>query len=129
MPQYTFLCENCQAQFNISCYISDYDATTKGLKCPKCESVDVCRDYQTDKISGGVVHQTLGMLAQKNSDRMSDEEKARINYEHNKYKFEEGNELPQGMKRIRKPVQNKYLPPPESPIRKKRQLNIKKRRK
>lgn len=128
MPQYTFLCNKCQAQFDISCYISDYDATIKGLKCPQCKSLDIYRDYQNDKISGRVVYQTLGMLAQKNSDKMSAEEKARINYEHNKYKFEEGNDLPKGMKRLRKPIENKYLPPAESPIRKKRQINKKRRK-
>ncbi len=128
MPQYTFLCNNCQSQFDISCYISDYDATIKGLKCPKCKSTDIYRDYQNDKISGRVVYQTLGMLAQKNSDKMSAEEKAKINYEHNKYKFEEGNDLPKGMKRLRKPIENKYLPPVESPIRKKRQINKKRRK-
>jgi len=128
MPQYTFICDDCQAQFDIVCYMSDYDATIKSLKCQKCNSKNVYRDYKSDKISGGIVKQTLGSLAEKNSDKMSAEQKAKLNYEHNKYKFEEGNELPAGMTRLKRNVQNKYLPVKETSTKKKRKLRKKRRK-
>lgn len=122
MPTYSFLCEDCTNAFEINCFISDYDGVVKGMECPSCSSKNVYRDYSTDKVSGQIKVQTLGMMAQKNSERMTDEQKAALNFEHKKYLYEEGNELPAGMKRARKPINDKYLPVPNSPKRKKREL-------
>jgi len=117
----------CGHTFEIHCWISEYDACTKELKCPQCgKKQSIKRDYQTDSIHTSVIKSdseiTIGHLAERNSKRMSAEQKARINYEHNKYLFEEPtNDLPNGMTRTRKnPIDRKYYPP--QPRQRKRQL-------
>ena len=119
---YTFLCDTessgCGHSFEISCWISEYDASTKELKCPNCgKKQSIRRYYEVDNVNSSIIKSsteiTIGHLAQRNSERMSVEEKAKINYEHNKYLFENPiQDLPAGMKRLRqKPIDEKYYPP------------------
>jgi hypothetical protein len=52
---------------------------------------------------------TIGDLAKRNSDRMSEDEKIHLYQKHNSYKFEHGTkELPTGMNRIKKPPKPKW---------------------
>jgi hypothetical protein len=119
---YSFLCDpednGCGHSFEISCWISEYDAAIKGLKCPKCNNKEsIRRNYEVDTINTSVIKSdseiTIGHLAERNSKRMSDEQKAKVNYEHNKYLFENpAQDLPAGMQRLRKkPIDGKYYPP------------------
>lgn len=119
---YTFICDpdenGCGHTFEISCWISEYDACTKELKCPECgKKESLVRDYLNDSVHTSVIKSdseiTIGHLAERNSKRMSAEEKARLNYEHNKYLFENpAQDLPAGMVRARKkPIDGKYYPP------------------
>lgn len=52
---------------------------------------------------------TIGDLARRNSDRMSDDEKIHLYQKHNAYKFDDPTkELPKGMNRIKKPKKIKW---------------------
>lgn len=78
--------------------IADYSPKQK---CPSCKSSKyVCRDYQSDNVTGRVAIRTLGALADKNSDKLSDDEKQALYRKHNEYRFQPKPELPEGMKRI-----------------------------
>jgi hypothetical protein len=108
MPEYTFECENCKNKFEIVCSIKDY---TDKQSCPMCKSSSTSRSYIDDcmNISGSVKKsdselKTLGDLANRNRDRLSDDTKIALHKKHNEYKdvaFQK--ELPKGMSRIEKP--------------------------
>lgn len=124
MPQYTFDCNDCKNKFEITCWICEYDACIKLLECPKCNSRNVQRDYITDKTTTSIIladdKLKLGELAKRNTERMSDEEKAALNYKHNEYLYNEPeHDLPSGMKRTRKKPDG-YIPVQNTPTYKKR---------
>jgi len=132
MPLYSFVCDSedggCGHEFDINCYMCDYDATTKNIKCPQCGKTSfIHRKYEEDNVNGVMGTRTLGSLAEKNSAKLSDEAKARLNYEHKSYLFDDLDKpLPDGMKRLRqKPVDGKYLPPTIK--RERRNVNKKKK--
>ena len=107
MPNYTFQCDKesggCGHQFELFMYMCDYNLNQI---CPQChKSKHIIRNYQADqpsttiKLSDDKIK--LGHLAHRNSERFSDDEKAHLEYKHNKYKYEkEGGELPRGMKHL-----------------------------
>lgn len=128
MPTYSIICNKCKHKFEIQCLICDYNAVFKTIGCPKCNSLDIYRDYIADGPRGFVARNTLGMLAQKNSEKMSNEEKAELNYKHNKYRFENKSELPEGMKRLKSDIPDKYLPVKESSTKKKRKINTRRKK-
>ena len=111
MPEYSFLCEDCDHEFSIFCSYSNYEDRVKRLTCEKCYSVNVNRDYITDcsTISGSVKKsdgelKTIGDLANRNRDRMSDDQKEHLFRKHNDYKLNKPDDpLPTGMSRIKKP--------------------------
>lgn len=107
MPTYTFVCDNCKQAFEIFLSIRDYNSKQS---CPKCKSKNVSRDYGTDcsSINTSIKKtdselKTLGDLANRNRDRMSDDHKTHLNKKHNEYKETESQkDLPQGMSRMKK---------------------------
>jgi hypothetical protein len=135
---YSFICDTenggCGHSFEISCFISEYDAATKELRCSKCnQKAGIRRDYFADKFSSSIKLSddqiTVGHLAHRNTEKMSEEQKAKLHYEHNKYRFEnpQEKELPNGMVRRKREYDN-YLPvkKPTKPIKPKRGIKRRK---
>lgn len=106
MPEYTFRCDHCNNVFSIICSISDYKPNQKcqcGKKADRAYTYDVSTINASIKKSDNEL-KTLGDLAQRNSDRMSDDEKISLYKKHNSYKDEAyQKELPSGMSRLKKP--------------------------
>lgn len=107
MPDYTYYCNTCDNAFELFFYIKDYK---EKVRCPECKTV--CkRDYQEDMLSlnasvkkSDSELKTLGDLANRNRDRLSNDEKNALDHKHNEYKDKElAKELPKGMSRIKKP--------------------------
>lgn len=113
MPTYSYYCNSCKTKFELFFYIKDYKSKQK---CVKCNSLNTNRRYVDDVLtqSSSVKKsdselKTIGDLAKRNSDRMSEDEKIHLYQKHNSYKYEEGiKELPTGMNRIKKPPKPKW---------------------
>lgn len=110
MPTYSFFCDGCQEKFELYLSIQQYDTAQK--KCPVCKKdKKVSRLYQEDlstlntavKKSDNEL-KTIGDIANRNRDRMSDDQKQYLSQKHNDYKEQVSTkELPKGMSRIQKP--------------------------
>lgn len=123
MPNYSYHCENCDKKFELFAYIKDYNPKPN---CVYCKSKNVSRLYCLDVLSQAASVKksdselkTIGDLARRNSDRMSDDEKISLYHKHNDYKEQDSNkELPSGMSRIKKPPKTFW--PGSTGIKKKR---------
>ena len=106
MPTYSYLCDRC-GPFEVKIPINDYDPK-KATKCIKCGLLSF-RDFATDVISihtyvnPGDGEVKLGHLAQRNSERLSQDEKKHLDDKHNEYRRKKDGTLPKGMKRFEKP--------------------------
>jgi len=109
MPTYTYFCNSCKTTFELFSYIKDY---TPSPKCSDCSSNNTTREYVADvKTQAASVKKsdselrTIGDLAKRNADRMSDDQKTELYIKHNAYKEDAGETkpLPTGMSRIKKP--------------------------
>jgi putative FmdB family regulatory protein len=107
MPTYTYFCNKCSDIFELLFSIRDYK---EEVRCDRCGSF--CgRSYKDDigTINSSVKKtdselKTIGDLANRNRDRMSDDHIAFLNKKHNDYKDQETSKpLPKGMSRIQKP--------------------------
>ena len=107
MPTYTYFCSKCNDYFEKFSYFSDYaDKET----CPECKTrknVERALGYDISTIHRNVIagdnEITLGQLSDRNTKKMSRDEKIEKFYEQNKYKYEgPDKELPAGMTRINK---------------------------
>lgn len=116
MPTYTYICNKCQKTFETFYTFSEYDANPQP-KCLHCGHKKTHRSYCSDIAeSCGFVKkndtelQTLGDLANRNRDRMSDDQKIELYHKHNEYKDQPSmNNLPKGMSRMKKPsIKNKW---------------------
>lgn len=69
-------------------------------KCPNCgKTRSVFRDFAADTIHGNAGTKTLGMLAEKNANRMSEDEKKALHDKHHEYMKRDPNKKPpKGMK-------------------------------
>lgn len=114
MPSYTFFCEECRFKFEIVCSIKDYAETQV---CEKCgSSKHVIRSYIEDMatLNASVKKsdselKTVGDLANRNRDRMSDDQKLSLYRQHNDYKDQPApNALPKGMTRMKKQPKTKW---------------------
>lgn len=107
MPNYSYRCSVCDSSFELFAYIKDY---VPNPIC-QCGSPNTYRDYMEDfgTITGSVKKsdselKTVGDLANRNRDRLSDDEKLSLSKKHNEYKEEVSTKiLPNGMSRIVKP--------------------------
>lgn len=118
MPTYSYICEKCNHQFELFFTLKDY-TTNKENETPKCEnckskkthrnySIDITSQVASVKKSDSEL-KTLGDLAKRNTDRLSNDEKAHLHRKHNAYKEETPQkELPKGMSRIKKPPKTKW---------------------
>jgi putative FmdB family regulatory protein len=108
MPTYSYLCTKCNKYFELFAYIRDYDSNPP---CPKCHTSETLRNYIEDisTINASVKKSdselsTLGDLANRNRDKLSEDQKQALDHKHNSYKTEESTkELPKGMSRMKKP--------------------------
>jgi len=113
MPTYSYLCDSCKKPFELFAYIKDY---VPNPCCIHCQSNNTNRYYQNDllNISASIIKhdselKTIGDIANRNRDRMSDDQKAHLQAKHNEYKEQESQkQLPQGMSRIKKPNKIKW---------------------
>ena len=105
MPTYTYFCEACNKSFDLFATISNYKDK---VKCDGCNKM--CgRDYQEDMLTlnssvkkSDSELKTLGDLAQRNTERFSDDYKAELQRKHYDYRGKEdaNTVLPDGMSRI-----------------------------
>lgn len=113
MPEYTYQCDNCSALFSIFCSIRDYRETVN-IKCEHClKKVRATRNYiedmrtiNTSVIKGDGELKTLGDLANRNRDKLTEDQKIELYSKHNEYKDNQPHaDLPKGMSRMKKPKQ------------------------
>lgn len=126
MPTYTYFCDKCTNNFELFFYIKDYNPNPK---CSHCNSKKTHRLYAVDvstqsasvKKSDSEL-KTIGDLAMRNTERMSEDQKAELYSKHNAYKdnSEDMKPLPQGMKRMNKPPKTQW---PGTIKKKRRKLN------
>jgi hypothetical protein len=110
MPEYSFICDKCDEGFSLFFSITEYTklSSKNKINCPNCNSNKVNRDLLSDcsTIAGSVKKsdgelKTIGDLANRNRDRMSDDQKADLYKKHNSYRESEPEKpLPAGMSRI-----------------------------
>jgi putative FmdB family regulatory protein len=113
MPTYSYICEKCKSNFELFFYIKDY---TEKPSCPKCLSNQTLRNYLEDILTQNTsIKQldselkTLGDLANRNRDRLSEDEKISLHKKHNNYKENKPDKpLPKGMSRIKKEPKTKW---------------------
>jgi putative FmdB family regulatory protein len=123
MPTYTYNCIKCNSKFELFFYIKDY---VEQPECSICGSKKTQRSYVCDAITqsssvrkSDSEYKTIGDLAKRNSDRLSQDEKIHLYNKHNSYKYEESNKtLPTGMSRIKKPEKTTW--PGSSPKKKRK---------
>lgn len=113
MPNYSYECCQCKHQFELFFYIKDY---TEKPKCIKCGSKKTQRSYILDvstqatsvKKSDSEL-KTLGDLANRNRDKMSEDQKNELYHKHNEYKYDNTETpLPNGMSRLKKQKKVKW---------------------
>jgi len=114
MPTYTYYCEKCKKSFELFSSIREYDPEPTCLLCKKTKAhrdyiVDVATQSASVKKSDNEL-KTIGDLAMRNSERMSNDQKTDLYIKHNSYKEEktETKPLPKGMSRIKKPPKPKW---------------------
>lgn len=109
MPNYSYICDKCHNEFELFFYIKDYD---EHPKCTTCKSTQTSRLYTRDvsTLSTSIKKndselKTIGDLAKRNSDKMSEDQKEHLRIKHNKYKDNktESAPLPKGMTYTNKP--------------------------
>jgi len=107
MPTYSYICNNCTCNFELFSYIKNY---IEHPKCVQCHSDNTNRAYTKDVMTQSASIKksdselkTIGDLAKRNSDKMSEDQKISLHQKHNSYR-EDGpqKELPRGMSRIKK---------------------------
>lgn len=109
MPTYTYFCNKCNEMFELFYYIKDYQSNPS---CSKCLTKKTYRLYDVDVATQSVSIKkldselkTIGDLAMRNTDRMTEDQKAELHRKHNSYKEEkiETKPLPKGMSYMKKP--------------------------
>ena len=107
MPTYSYYCDTCQSNFELFFYIKDYNDKPE---CSICHSINTYRRYADDVLTQNASVRksdselkTIGDLADRNRDKMSDDQKRALHDKHNSYKEnKEEKPLPKGMSRMKK---------------------------
>ena len=101
MPIYSFFCSKCQDDFEIVQKISEYSGKAK---CPNCHKKSSQRLYDVPHCSiilGNHELKTVGHVVDRNTEKMSNDEKSHLTHKHNEYKYNKKyKELPRGMSRL-----------------------------
>lgn len=130
MPFYSYLCKRCGETFEMLYSFAQYDPQPKCAICSAKSTERLCAE-DAKTISTSVKKsdselKTIGDLANRNRDRMSDDQKRDIYEKHNTYKDnDEPAPLPSGMTRMRKTTKTQWT---DKPLKSKRKLNEKKGR-
>ena len=108
MPVYSYKCSECNKAFELFFTFSNY---VENPKCILCSSNKTSRDIVSDAITiNGTVKKsdselkTIRDLANRNRDKMSDDQKNFLYQKHNDYKEDTTSQksLPKGMNRVKK---------------------------
>ena len=113
MPTYSYFCNKCNSEFELFSYIKDYKEHPKCILCKSCQTdrriVKDARTLNSSVRKADSELKTLGDLAQRNTDRMSDDYKQHLYMKHNSYKDEKDlKPLPSGMSRMKKGTKIKW---------------------
>lgn len=105
MPEYEYRCTKCGEHFEIICSMEDYELIDE---CPYCCTDSAVRVFSTQpgfvKLAESEI-KTLGHLAKRHSETMSDDKKASLKRKNTAYMREGPDKpLPPGMRRIKKDV-------------------------
>lgn len=116
MPAYTFLCDKCNNRFEIVCSIREYADTQTCNKCKSTKHVHRCYIEDVATLNTSVKKsdnelKTVGDLANRNRDRMSEDQKAELYNKHNDYKEAPAADkpLPKGLTRMKKQPKTKWI--------------------
>lgn len=108
MPTYSYFCDNCQLNFELFFYIKDYTDSPNCIHCNKKKHThrhyikDVITQNTSVKKSDSELR-TIGDLANRNRDKLSEDQKTELYRKHNDYKeHKEETPLPAGMSRMKK---------------------------
>jgi hypothetical protein len=111
MPEYTYKCEKCKEIFTLITSIANYQSNPKcscGSKSKRCYAQD-CSTINSSVRKNDNELKTLGDLALRNTERMSDDQKEALRIKHNEYKEKPSTKkLPKGMTRIPKQPKIKW---------------------
>lgn len=85
MPTYSFHCETCNNDFDLFMTISAYQMPAE---CPECKANKIVRSYvpPTGCVKKGDDEITVGHLAHRNTERMSEDRKESIYVKNNAYR-------------------------------------------
>ncbi len=106
MPEYSYLCDDCDHGWSV---ISSFSEYRDRLKCPSCKKIKaVHRDFSEDNIYGGYTLslseiKTIGHYADKQTKKLGKWKCEDLRKEFKTKKTEGGAELPTGMSRMDKP--------------------------
>lgn len=108
MPTYTYRCNKCSKKFELFAHFADYN---EHPSCLHCAAKSTERSYEDDVTNVACAIKkhsselkTLGDLANRNRDSLSEDQKIALNEKHNAYKDkDEPLNLPKGVSRINKP--------------------------
>jgi len=100
MPIYTFECYEedggCGQIFDISCGMNEISTLPKPL-CPNCNNnIAVSRNFNSDVYVFDSSPRTVGALAERNTNRMSEDQRNALNEKHTSYKKPFTGKLPEG---------------------------------
>ena len=113
MPTYSYFCDSCGSNFELFYYIRDYDENPNCVNCGKNTARrhyinDVLTQVCSVKKSDSEL-KTLGDLANRNRDKMNDDQKNELYNKHNDYKYKDSEtSLPKGMSRLKKQKKIKW---------------------
>ncbi len=141
MPEYSYICNKehrqwdkpigCGHRFSIITTVRNYTASPI---CPSCNQNDaIIRDYREDNVNISIALSndklTVGHLAKRNTDKLSNDEKVALYNKHNDYRFQKSKvKLGKNMKSYGK-LGERVDKLPTGNMKKKRPINKKKERK
>lgn len=113
MPTYSYGCEKCNQNFELFYNIKDYQPSPLCINCGnkkthRLYALDVSTQFASVKKSDSEL-KTIGDIANRNRDKLSDDQKQALSAKHNSYKEEVSQkQLPKGMTRIKKQPKTKW---------------------
>lgn len=129
MPVYSYSCDKCKLKFELFFSYVKYEEHPQCLHCKSDKHtirlyVEDALTINTSVKKSDSELKTLGDLANRNRDKLSNDEKLSLQNKHNKYKETSPViNLPKGMSRISKTKKTQWT---EKPVKKRRKINEKK---
>jgi len=130
MPVYSYACDKCKLKFELFFSYAKYEEQPQCLGCGSDKHtirlyVEDALTINTSVKKSDSELKTLGDLANRNRDKLSDDEKLSLQNKHNDYKESAPTmNLPKGMSRISKSKKTQWT---EKPLKTRRKINEKKR--